>query len=60
MTQEKLQYVQMLKGAAQQVEQSMLELMLPDELPQMNPYGANRVSKRRKSTEMSYSVAPRQ
>jgi hypothetical protein len=59
MTQEKLQYIQMIKGAAEQIEQALLEVMLPDELPQLNRYGANRVSKRRKATDMLHSVAPR-
>ncbi|CAG9295099.1 hypothetical protein [Celerinatantimonas diazotrophica] len=60
MTQEKLNYLQMIKAMEVEVEQELLEVMLPDDLPQMNRYGANRITKRRRgSQDMTYSMAPR-
>ena len=59
MTQEKLNYLQMIKGIEAQVEQGLLEVMLPDELPQMGIYGANRITRRRGSREMTYSMSPK-
>ncbi|MFM2486798.1 hypothetical protein [Celerinatantimonas yamalensis] len=60
MTQEKMNYLQMIKGMEAQVEQGLLEVLLPDDLPQMGGYGANRITKRRRgSQDMTYSIAPR-
>lgn len=60
MTQEKLNYLQMIKTMESAVEQELLEVMLPDDLQQQGGYGANRITKRRRRSEdMTYSIAPR-
>ncbi|CAG8999550.1 MAG: hypothetical protein CENE_01529 [Candidatus Celerinatantimonas neptuna] len=60
MTQEKLNYLQMIKSMEAEVEQGLLEVMLPDDLPQMGIYGANCIRKRRGSRDMTYSMSPKQ
>lgn len=60
MTQEKLNYLQMIKGIEAEVEQGLLEVMLPDDLPQSGIYGANRIVKRRGSRDCTYAMAPKQ